>query len=170
MVSRWWRKRSGAAFALICGCEGGMRWSPENEQQRILWRAARMVVYAIVRQHPRSAADDGTVLRARDGWICSTGVRALLCRGGYRPGLSGGGEVGGIVSPTTRIVRRIYHYENMMMSNIIHAAHLHNVTAATPVRRSHLYPKLARRPMASLSCCKARAASEPYAASPESAG
>ncbi|EDO5250656.1 GDP-mannose 4,6-dehydratase [Salmonella enterica] len=56
-------------------------------------------------------------------------------------------KVGGIVANNTYPADFIY--ENMMIeSNIIHAAHLHNVNKLLFLGSSCIYPKLARQPMA----------------------
>ncbi|EBN7347811.1 NAD-dependent epimerase/dehydratase family protein, partial [Salmonella enterica] len=74
-------------------------------------------------------------------------VQAFFAGAGIDQVYLAAAKVGGIVANNTYPADFIY--ENMMIeSNIIHAAHLHNVNKLLFLGSSCIYPKLARQPMA----------------------
>lgn len=118
-------------------------------KQRIFVAGHRgMVGSAIVRQlAPRG--DVELVLRTRDELDLLDGraVQAFFAGAGIDQVYLAAAKVGGIVANNTYPADFIY--ENMMIeSNIIHAAHLHNVNKLLFLGSSCIYPKLARQPMA----------------------
>ncbi|EBE8389455.1 GDP-L-fucose synthase, partial [Salmonella enterica] len=103
---------------------------------------------AIVRQLAQRG-DVELVLRTRDELDLLDGraVQAFFAGAGIDQVYLAAAKVGGIVANNTYPADFIY--ENMMIeSNIIHAAHLHNVNKLLFLGSSCIYPKLARQPMA----------------------
>lgn len=126
-------------------------------KQRIFVAGHRgMVGSAIVRQLAQRG-DVELVLRTRDELDLLDGraVQAFFARAGIDQVYLAAAKVGGIVANNTYPADFIY--ENMMIeSNIIHAAHLHNVNKLLFLGSSCIYPKLARQPMRKGSCCRGR--------------
>lgn len=118
-------------------------------KQRIFVAGHRgMVGSAIVRQLAQRG-DVELVLRTRDELDLLDGraVQAFFAGAGIDRVYLAAAKVGGIVANNTYPADFIY--ENMMIeSNIIHAAHLHNVNKLLFLGSSCIYPKLARQPMA----------------------
>lgn len=118
-------------------------------KQRIFVAGHRgMVGSAIVRQLAQRG-DVELVLRTRDELDLLDGraVQAFFAGAGIDQVYLAAAKVGGIVANNTYPADFIY--ENMMIeSNIIHAAHLHNVNKLLFLGSSCIYPKLARQPMA----------------------
>lgn len=118
-------------------------------KQRIFVAGHRgMVGSAIVRQLAQRG-DVELVLRTRDELDLLDGraVQAFFAGAGIDQVYLAAAKVGGIVANNTYPADFIY--QNMMIeSNIIHAAHLHNVNKLLFLGSSCIYPKLARQPMA----------------------
>ncbi|MGK7485766.1 NAD-dependent epimerase/dehydratase family protein, partial [Salmonella enterica] len=116
-------------------------------KQRIFVAGHRgMVGSAIVRQLAQRG-DVELVLRTRDELDLLDGraVQAFFAGAGIDQVYLAAAKVGGIVANNTYPADFIY--ENMMIeSNIIHAAHLHNVNKLLFLGSSCIYPKLARQP------------------------
>ncbi|MDU7406660.1 MAG: NAD-dependent epimerase/dehydratase family protein, partial [Citrobacter portucalensis] len=119
------------------------------KKQRIFVAGHRgMVGTAIVRQ--LSLRDNvELVLRTRDelNLLDSSAVQAFFATERIDQVYLAAAKVGGIVANNTYPADFIY--ENMMIeSNIIHAAHLHNVNKLLFLGSSCIYPKQATQPIA----------------------
>ncbi len=117
--------------------------------QRIFVAGHRgMVGAAIVRQLSQRNNVE-LVLRTRDqlNLLDADAVQAFFATEGIDQVYLAAAKVGGIVANNTYPADFIY--ENMMIeSNIIHAAHLHNVNKLLFLGSSCIYPKLATQPIA----------------------
>ncbi|EBR3383324.1 NAD-dependent epimerase/dehydratase family protein, partial [Salmonella enterica] len=135
-------------------------------KQRIFVAGHRgMVGSAIVRQLAQRG-DVELVLRTRDELDLLDGraVQAFFAGAGIDQVYLAAAKVGGIVANNTYPADFIY--ENMMIeSNIIHAAHLHNVNKLLFLGSSCIYPKLAGQPMAESELLRGtlEPTNEPYA-------
>ncbi|EIY8247794.1 GDP-L-fucose synthase [Salmonella enterica] len=135
-------------------------------KQRIFVAGHRgMVGSAIVRQLAQRG-DVELVLRTRDELDLLDGraVQAFFAGAGIDQVYLAAAKVGGIVANNTYPADFIY--ENMMIeSNIIHAAHLHNVNKLLFLGSSCIYPKLATQPMAESELLRGtlEPTNEPYA-------
>ena len=117
-------------------------------RQRIFVAGHRgMVGSAIVRQLEQRGNVD-LVLRRRDelNLLDSREVNDFFARENIDQVYLAAAKVGGIVANNTFPADFIY--ENMMIeSNIIHAAHSHNVNKLLFLGSSCIYPKMANQPM-----------------------
>lgn len=117
--------------------------------QRIFVAGHRgMVGSAIVRQLSQRNNVE-LVLRTRDqlNLLDASAVQAFFAAERIDQVYLAAAKVGGIVANNTYPADFIY--ENMMIeSNIIHAAHLHNVNKLLFLGSSCIYPKMAKQPMA----------------------
>ncbi len=107
-----------------------------------------MVGSAIVRQLEQRENVD-LILRTRDelNLLDSQAVNEFFATEQIDQVYLAAAKVGGIVANNTYPADFIY--ENMMIeSNIIHAAHVHNVNKLLFLGSSCIYPKLAKQPMA----------------------
>ena len=135
-------------------------------RQRIFVAGHRgMVGSAIVRQLEQRGNVD-LVLRRRDelNLLDSREVNDFFARENIDQVYLAAAKVGGIVANNTFPADFIY--ENMMIeSNIIHAAHLHNVNKLLFLGSSCIYPKMANQPMHESELLQGRleATNEPYA-------
>lgn len=118
-------------------------------RQRIFVAGHRgMVGSAIVRQLEQRENVD-LILRTRDelNLLDSQAVNEFFATEQIDQVYLAAAKVGGIVANNTYPADFIY--ENMMIeSNIIHAAHVHNVNKLLFLGSSCIYPKLAKQPMA----------------------
>lgn len=118
-------------------------------KQRIFVAGHRgMVGSAIVRQLEQRG-DVDVVVRTRDelNLLDGQAVQAFFANERIDQVYLAAAKVGGIVANNTYPADFIY--ENMMIeSNIIHAAHLHNVNKLLFLGSSCIYPKLAKQPIA----------------------
>ncbi|EGT0664551.1 GDP-L-fucose synthase [Citrobacter werkmanii] len=118
-------------------------------RQRIFIAGHRgMVGSAIVRQLEQRG-DVDLVLRSKDelNLLDSKAVLDFFAAGRIDQVYLAAAKVGGIVANNTYPADFIF--ENMMIeSNIIHAAHVHNVNKLLFLGSSCIYPKMAKQPMA----------------------
>ena len=118
-------------------------------KQRIFVAGHRgMVGSAIVRQLEQRG-DVEVVVRTRDelNLLDSRAVQDFFANERIDQVYLAAAKVGGIVANNTYPADFIY--ENMMIeSNIIHAAHLHNVNKLLFLGSSCIYPKMAKQPIA----------------------
>ena len=134
--------------------------------QRIFVAGHRgMVGSAIVRQLEQRG-DVDLVLRSRDelNLLDSREVNDFFARENITQVYLAAAKVGGIVANNTFPADFIY--ENMMIeSNIIHAAHTHNVNKLLFLGSSCIYPKMANQPMHESELLQGtlEATNEPYA-------
>ena len=135
-------------------------------RQRIFVAGHRgMVGSAIVRQLEQRG-DVDLVLRSRDelNLLDSREVNDFFARENITQVYLAAAKVGGIVANNTFPADFIY--ENMMIeSNIIHAAHTHNVNKLLFLGSSCIYPKMANQPMHESELLQGtlEATNEPYA-------
>lgn len=107
-----------------------------------------MVGSAIVRQLEQRG-DVDVIVRTRDelNLLDSKAVQDFFASERVDQVYLAAAKVGGIVANNTYPADFIY--ENMMIeSNIIHAAHLHNVNKLLFLGSSCIYPKMAKQPIA----------------------
>lgn len=118
-------------------------------KQRIFVAGHRgMVGSAIVRQLEQRG-DVEVIVRTRDelNLLDSLAVQDFFASERIDQVYLAAAKVGGIVANNTYPADFIY--ENMMIeSNIIHAAHLHNVNKLLFLGSSCIYPKMAKQPIA----------------------
>ena len=135
-------------------------------KQRIFVAGHRgMVGSAIVRQLEQRG-DVEVVVRTRDelNLLDSRAVQDFFANERIDQVYLAAAKVGGIVANNTYPADFIY--ENMMIeSNIIHAAHLHNVNKLLFLGSSCIYPKMAKQPIAESELLQGtlEATNEPYA-------
>lgn len=135
-------------------------------KQRIFVAGHRgMVGSAIVRQLEQRG-DVEVVVRTRDelNLLDSRAVQDFFANERIDQVYLAAAKVGGIVANNTYPADFIY--ENMMIeSNIIHAAHLHNVNKLLFLGSSCIYPKMAKQPIAESELLQGtlEGTNEPYA-------
>lgn len=135
-------------------------------KQRIFVAGHRgMVGSAIVRQLEQRG-DVEVIVRTRDelNLLDSKAVQDFFASERIDQVYLAAAKVGGIVANNTYPADFIY--ENMMIeSNIIHAAHLHNVNKLLFLGSSCIYPKMAKQPIAESELLQGtlEATNEPYA-------
>jgi GDPmannose 4,6-dehydratase len=157
-------KNTPAQVSWLRGCHraGVLRMT----KQRIFVAGHRgMVGSAIVRQLEQRG-DVEVVVRTRDelNLLDSRAVQDFFANERIDQVYLAAAKVGGIVANNTYPADFIY--ENMMIeSNIIHAAHLHNVNKLLFLGSSCIYPKMAKQPMAESELLQGtlEATNEPYA-------
>lgn len=126
-------------------------------KQRIFIAGHRGMVGSAIARQLEQRGDVELVLRTRDelNLLDSKAVLDFFATERIDQVYLAAAKVGGIVANNTYPADFIF--ENMMMeSNIIHAAHLHNVNKLLFLGSSCIYPKLAKQPMAEVNCCRAR--------------
>jgi nucleoside-diphosphate-sugar epimerase len=157
-------KNTPAQVSWLRGCHraGVLRMT----KQRIFVAGHRgMVGSAIVRQLEQRG-DVEVVVRTRDelNLLDSRAVQDFFANERIDQVYLAAAKVGGIVANNTYPADFIY--ENMMIeSNIIHAAHLHNVNKLLFLGSSCIYPKMAKQPIAESELLQGtlEATNEPYA-------
>ncbi|WDN77834.1 GDP-L-fucose synthase [Escherichia coli] len=118
-------------------------------KKRILVAGHRGMVGAAIVRQLAERDDVELVLRTRDelNLLDASAVQAFFAAERIDQVYLAAAKVGGIVVNNTYLADFIY--ENMMIeSNIIHAAHLHNVNKLLFLGSSCIYPQLAAQPMA----------------------